>query len=340
VERLNPKILKHRLISKFNNRVLVDSLIVIIATVVLTIIFGIFDAYEAFHNWTREFEDVEIDELILGVFIFSIFLVWFGYRRWNDTRKEVLKRITAEEESRRVEQQRVESMKLMAGSIAHNFNNLLAAVIGNIELSTIDLPPDSKGYTYLQDAEKAAQNAAKLSGMMLTYVGQSNDVFESINLTDIIEEMDPALKRMVPEQIKTQFQLTRPLPFIEGAAPQIQQVLINLISNSYEAIDKNTGTITISTGSMQCDREFFQNSCLDENQPEGEYVYLQIQDSGPGIEEESLHQIFDPYYTTKFFGRGLGLAAVLGVVRAHKGSITAKSKPGETIIRLVFPVWA
>jgi two-component system, cell cycle sensor histidine kinase and response regulator CckA len=340
VELLNPQKLKHRFISKLNNRVFLDTLIVIVATAFMTLISGIFDIYELVHNLTRRFEHFEIDEMLLGVFFFTILLVWFSYRRWSDSRREVVKRITAEKESRRVEQQRIESMKLMAGSIAHNFNNLLAAVLGNIELSTTELLPDSKGYTYLQDAEKAAQNAAKLSGMMLTYVGQSNDKFESLNLTALIEGMELTLKRLTPEQITIRFQLARLIPFIEGASQQIQQVLINLLSNSYEAIDKNAGTITISTGSMQCDRQFFQNSCLDENQPEGEYVFLEIEDSGPGIEAENLNQIFDPYYTTKFFGRGLGLAAVLGVVRAHKGSITAKSKPGETIIRLVFPVLA
>ena len=135
------------------------------------------------------------------------------------------------------------------------------------------------------------------------------------------------------------FDLAENMPCIEADASQIRQVAVNLITNASEAIGDRDGAITVSTGVMHCDRDYLSAICLDEGMAEGLYAYMEVSDTGCGMDSETEARIFEPFYTTKFMGRGLGMSAVLGIVRGHSGAIRVESKVGKgTTIRVLFPV--
>jgi PAS domain S-box-containing protein len=234
--------------------------------------------------------------------------------------------------------QKFESLNLMAGSIAHNFNNLLMVVLGNLELALDSLPPLSPERKDIENAEKAAKHAAELSNLMLTYVGHKQMVMQELDISGIIKGMSEILELVLCKkaELKFNFELTPAL--FKGDPAQIRQVVMNLVRNAAEAIGDKEGTITLTTGKMFCDRSCFSPPFQKENLSEGEYVYLEVADTGCGMDREIQEKIFDPFFTTKFQGRGLGMAVVLGVLRAHRGTILLDSQSGEgTIIRVLFP---
>ncbi|MCP5108092.1 MAG: PAS domain S-box protein [bacterium] len=258
--------------------------------------------------------------------------------------RNITGRKQAEEERHKMETQmhqakKMESLNVMAGSIAHNFNNLLAVVLGNMQLALLNLSTESTAKINVEKAEKSALKAAELSTLMLTYVGQNYVTFSSINLADIVEDTIKSLEESIPENISMTFQPVRPFPEIEAVPDQVRQVVTNVFANALEAIGENRGTITVAAGVMTCDRACLQQSYLDEELPKGDYVYLEISDTGCGMDEEMKSKIFDPYFTTKFTGRGLGLAAVLGILRGHRGAVIVDSEPGKgTTVRVLFPL--
>jgi len=128
------------------------------------------------------------------------------------------------------------------------------------------------------------------------------------------------------------------LPALHGDGTQVRQVVMNLITNAAEAIGDNPGTLTVRTGVRECSRAYLADAYLNDGLPEGHYVFLEITDTGCGMNEETLDKLFDPFFSTKFTGRGLGLAAVLGIVRGHEGAIRVDSKPGRgTTFTVLFP---
>ena len=234
--------------------------------------------------------------------------------------------------------QKFESLNVMAGSIAHNFNNLLMVVLGNLELASDSLPPLSPERKDIENAEKAARHAAELSNLMLTYVGQKQMVMQELDISDIIRGMGEILELALSKKavLKFDFQLTPAI--LKGDPAQVRQVVMNLVGNAAEAVGDREGTISITTGTMFCDRSCFPPPFQKENLPEGNYVYLEVADTGCGMDQETQEKIFDPFFTTKFQGRGLGMAVVLGILRAHRGTILVDSQPGEgTTIRVLFP---
>lgn len=248
-------------------------------------------------------------------------------------------RIRAEEDRRVIEVQKRESLNIMAGSIAHNFNNLLMVVLGSLELSLSELSPDSPEKLNIDRAEKAAREAARLSTLMLTYVGQHFVPLKTVEPGVFFQDIREFLGTYIPVNITLETDLPRTLPEIRSDPEQVRQIVSNLIINSVEAIGEETGTITLASGVTTCDRAFFENSCLNEGQAEGEYVFIKVSDTGCGMDKEMISKIFDPYFTTRFTGRGLGLAAVLGIVKAHKGTITVESEPGKgSTVRVLFPI--
>jgi two-component system cell cycle sensor histidine kinase/response regulator CckA len=174
---------------------------------------------------------------------------------------------------------------------------------------------------------------------MLAYSGKRQLAVGAVDLNAVVEEMSQLLEISVSKKAVVKYELAANLPSVEADATQLQQVVINLIVNASEAIGEKSGVIGISTGVMECDGDYRENTFFScEDIAEGVYVYFEVSDTGCGMDEETKRKIFDPFFTTKFTGRGLGLATVLGIARAHKGAIELSSEPGKgTTIRLLFP---
>jgi PAS domain S-box-containing protein len=234
--------------------------------------------------------------------------------------------------------QKLESLGVLAGGIAHDFNNILMTIVGNADLALMRLSKESPVVDNLHCIEQAAARAADLARQMLAYSGKGKFVVESIDLNRLLEEMLNMLEVSISKKAVLRLNLTRPLPLVEADATQMRQIIMNLVINASEAIGDKSGVIAISTGCMDCDRNYLKDVWLDENLSGGLYVYLEIVDSGCGMSRETLERIFDPFYTTKFTGRGLGMAAVLGIVRGHRGAIKVSSEPeAGTTFKVLLP---
>lgn len=262
---------------------------------------------------------------------------WFG----TCTDIDEFKRAEAERlslERQLLHAQKLESLGVLAGGIAHDFNNILTAIIGNAELARMRLKPEVSAVENLQQIEEAAFRAADLAKQMLAYSGKGRFVVETLSLNRLVEEMLPLLKVSIFKKAQLQLDLTPDLPLLVADATQLRQVLMNLLINASEAIGDKDGVIAITTGSEECDRNYLNNVWLDESLPEGQYVYLEVADTGCGMDKETLARLYDPFFTTKFTGRGLGMAAVLGIVRGHKGAIKVSSEPGRgTNFKVLLP---
>lgn len=257
--------------------------------------------------------------------------------------RDISDRKKTEKERARLEERLLQSMKMeslgvMAGSIAHNFNNLLMVVMGNLELAKMSVSDNSGVRENLYAALKAAARAADLSTMMLTYVGQLKKDAQVIDLADVVKWTVSDLKDSLGGSIVTALNLSQEKIPIYADREQVRQVVVGIITNSVESFDNNSGQIDINAGVMNCDAAYFHNTYLKETLPEGRYAFIEISDNGCGMNNKTLQKIFDPYFSTKFTGRGLGLAAVLGIIRSHGGAISVHSTPraGSTF-RIVFP---
>ena len=241
-------------------------------------------------------------------------------------------------EEQMMQAQKLESLGVLAGGVAHDFNNLLAAIMGHSELTKRRLPPGSTAIENLHQIEKAAERAADLAKQMLAYSGRGKFVLETLDLNFLLEEMLHMLQVSISKKIVLRLQPYTPLPSVNVDATQIRQIIMNLVINAAEAIGEKSGTISISTGCVDCDASYLRSVWLNENIADGLYVYLEVADTGCGMAEETLSKIFDPFFTTKFTGRGLGMSAVLGIVRGHKGAIKVYSEPGKgTSFKILLP---
>jgi PAS domain S-box-containing protein len=256
---------------------------------------------------------------------------------------EVTTRKEAEVERQRIEQklletQKLESLGILAGGIAHDFNNLLTTMLGNACLARMESPSSSPVHASLSEIEQAAQRAADLCNQMLAYAGKGRFIVQSLDLSELIEDALPLLRASVQKNAALRFHLDPNLPAVHGDATQIRQILMNLVINAGDAIGEKVGTITLTTGRLHADATYFAATHLAPHLAEGEYVYLEVSDTGCGMDAATVSRIFDPFFTTKFTGRGLGLAAVLGIVRGHRGSIEVHSEPRRgTTFRLLLP---
>ncbi len=247
-----------------------------------------------------------------------------------------------EDERRRLDTQflqtqKFESLSVMAGSIAHNFNNLLTVVIGNLELIMTDSPNDAPWMAHLMEADRAVKRAAELSSMMLTYVGKSRINLEEYDLSVLVSDLFGMLEASLSRKVTLELHASSQPCVFKGDPVRIRQVIVNLLNNAAEAIGDLPGRITITTG-VQHYSHHQPLGPINGELVEGEYVILEVADNGPGMEPLIQERIFDPFFTTKFTGRGMGLAAVLGIVRAHLGGISLTSAPGAgTKVTAMFP---
>ncbi|MDQ7054268.1 MAG: response regulator [candidate division KSB1 bacterium] len=254
-----------------------------------------------------------------------------------------LERYIAEQEKLNMEKQlrhieKLKSLGILAGGIAHDFNNLLVGILGNAELALQEIPDGSPARDILEQIEVAGKRAAELTRQLLAYSGKAKISSRALNLSELIEDMKPLLGISVSKNIQLMLDLKSDLPLIKGDPTQIQQIVMNLITNASEAIGDGSGIISLSTGIKHVGNADQERLYLKDVTPPGEYVYIQVTDTGQGMDSETLQKIFDPFFTTKFTGRGLGLATVLGIVRGHKGNIMVESKSGQgTTFYVLFP---
>ena len=233
---------------------------------------------------------------------------------------------------------KLKSLGLLAGGIAHDFNNLLTAIIGNLELAMMDVHRHSPVQAELKEAAAAAQRAADLTRQMLAYSGRGRFVISDVDVSGLVGEMADLLDASISKKASLHLNLAPELPFVAADAPQMQQVVMNLVTNASEALMDRPGLITITTSLRECDAEVLAQSRVAHVLASGPYVVIEVRDTGCGMDESVQDRLFDPFFTTKFTGRGLGMSAVLGVVRGHKGGILVSSQPGRgTAISVLFP---
>ncbi len=237
--------------------------------------------------------------------------------------------------------QKLESLGVLAGGIAHDFNNILMAVLGHCELALRRLATESPARQNIEQIKLSASKAADLSNQMLAYSGRGKFVVEPLDLSRVVEEMQQMLEISISKKAVLRYDFPPHLPSVEADVTQLRQIILNLVINASDAIGDKSGVIAITTGAMDCDRSYLQEAWLDENLPAGQYAYMEVADTGCGMERKTIDRIFEPFFSTKFTGRGLGMAAVLGIVRGHKGAIKVYSEVGKgTTFKVLLPASA
>ena len=257
-------------------------------------------------------------------------------RRFVGVVADVTERRKIEERLR--ERARLESVGLLAGGVAHDFNNLLTGIIGNSSLALDSMDRSDPARPMIQAVLAASERAAALTRQMLAYSGRGRFVITRIDLSQLVRELATLLRTSVNRSIDLRFELGSNLPLLEADSVQIQQLVMNLIINAEEAMHDRSGEIVIRTFSCPLDESHIatQNPAFEISP--GDYVCLEVADQGVGMDEATMARIFDPFFSTKFTGRGLGLSAALGIVRGHKGSLTVESEPGQgTTFRIYLP---
>jgi PAS domain S-box-containing protein len=255
----------------------------------------------------------------------------------TEQKKAELGRLHAERQM--LKAQKLESLGVLAGGIAHDFNNLLTVILGHAELAQMGLPSKDPVCDDLREIEKASRRAADLCSQLLTYAGGDGNLTEDrLDLNLLIQDMVDLLKTSITKKCVLRMNLHPDLPGVKGDAGQVRQIIMNLVINASEALGDRGGSITLSTGGS--------GSAPGRPSPdegvaepaENRTVWIEVADTGCGMDEETQRKVFDPFYSTKFTGRGLGLSTVAGIVRKHGGTIDLSSEPGKgTTFRIRFP---
>ena len=225
--------------------------------------------------------------------------------------------------------QKLEGLGVLAGGIAHDFNNLLTGILGNASLSLDLLPPSNPARSPMTAVMKAAERAAALTRQLLAYAGRGRLVTAAIDLSELVREISGLIEASIPKKVQLRLNLGTGLPVVEADSAQLQQVIMNLVINGAEAIGDSVGAVIVRTWLQDADAAYIRTVFGNSELRPGKYVALEVHDTGSGMDEETRAKIFDPFFSTKFAGRGLGLAAVLGIIRGHNGAIKVYSAPGE-----------
>jgi two-component system, cell cycle sensor histidine kinase and response regulator CckA len=237
--------------------------------------------------------------------------------------------------------QRHESISTLASGIAHDFNNLLTGVLGQVTLALKKLPAKHSARSNLEKAVDSTQRVANLTRQLLAYSGQGAFQVEMINLNELIMDNFGLFETVLPKGAGLQLELEADLPAVEMDRGQAQQVIMNLVFNAADAIAAGSGAILIRTGALDLSQGQESDNLTPGPLPAGRYVGLTVADTGIGMSRATLTRIFDPYFTTKMDGTGLGLSAMLGIVRQAGGAIRVHSEPGRgTEMSVFLPAFA
>jgi two-component system cell cycle sensor histidine kinase/response regulator CckA len=243
------------------------------------------------------------------------------------------------EDQRRTEQllhhrQKLESIGILAGGVAHDFNNLLVGIIGGVSYALDVLPQNHELTPLLEGALKSGERAAHLTRQMLAYAGKGRFLLENVDVTEVLQSTCELIKASIPKSVDLKLLVRPDLPRVLTDASQLQQIIMNLIINAAEAIPADRQGLIMARTDQQ--RVEAGRSIWTSDLKTGRYVLLEVRDNGSGIDRAVLGKIFDPFFSTKFTGRGLGLAAVQGIVRSNKGAIEVESEPGKGSVFRVF----
>jgi PAS domain S-box-containing protein len=235
--------------------------------------------------------------------------------------------------------QRLETLGLLAGGIAHDFNNLLGIILGSASIARGKAPEGSALHGTLERIELAATTGAELTRQMLAYSGRGSFVVEVAEISGIVSEISDLLRVSVDKNATLQLDLHEGALRCRIDVAQVRQVVLNLVTNASDAIRQEPGTITIRTGMVEADAEYLATSYLGEDLAAGRYAFVEVSDTGAGMDADTQNRMFDPFFTMKEAGHGLGLAATLGIVRGHGGTLRVFSQLGQgTSVRVLLPV--
>lgn len=293
-------------------------------------------------NWNIARNGKEVCLLTNGVPILDREGNLKGYRGVDKdiTERKQAEEIRAKMEAQYVHIQKSTSLARMAEAIAHNFNNMLAIIIGNLELAIEKESRDKNTPEYLKEAIAAAKRAADISGQMLIILGQSAGTRGLVDICEICRNHVPVLKAAIPPTVTLEVNLPSTGLPLYADTDQIRQIITNLVCNAWESILDGEGTVYLTVLTASPSEIGGTHRFPVDWQPNGKaYICLEVADTGSGIPAKDIDNIFDPFYTNKFTGRGLGLPVVLGIVRAYDGVVTLISKPGEGSIFRVYLPW-
>ncbi len=250
-----------------------------------------------------------------------------------------LEREQQEFEAQVQQAQKLESLGVLAGGIAHDFNNLLVGVLGNATLALEELEESHPLRDRLKQIDLAASRASELTNQLLTYAGKSQVKRELTDLNRLVPEVEKLLGAAVSKKTRLRYELAPEPLFVLGDRSQIQQVAMNLITNASEAMaERGGGTVTVRTAVEEVARVSLSGTVAGRASKQRSYHVLEVADEGPGIDQETRGRIFEPFFSTKFAGRGLGLATVSGIVRSHRGILRVDSRPGQgAAFKALFP---
>ena len=279
-------------------------------------------------------------------------LVWYNSSLCDDDGEvisilslvqDVTEQRRASEEKARLERrmqrvQKLDSLGVLAGGIAHDFNNLLTGVVGHAGLALRELDERIPARKHVEHAMDAARHAAELTRQLLFYAGRSRYHVESLDLSDQVGAMADLLDTLTSSRVSVDFVLGSGLPPVEFDRAQIQQVVMNLVVNGAEACGEGPGSVIVRTEAVELDAPLHIDGWAGGELSPGTYVCLHVEDSGCGMDASTRERLFDPFFSTKFSGRGLGLAAVAGILRGNRGAIQVESTPGRgAVFRVLFP---
>ena len=259
---------------------------------------------------------------------------------WHD----ISRRLQLEKDRRELEQemvyaQKMESLGVLAGGIAHDFNNLLTVILGNVSLIQHASESGNPDPQCLNHIEMAATRAAELTQQMLAYAGRGTFQVCHLSLSNLANEMSSLLAASIPKTTHLVFDLAEELPAIKADATQLRQVIMNLVLNASESLNGQTGFVRISTSVAHLNASDLCDCVVSFSEPAAAFVQLQVSDNGMGMDATIVEKMFDPFFSTKFSGRGLGLSTVLGIVRSHKGSIRVSASHGQgTRFDILLPI--
>jgi len=234
---------------------------------------------------------------------------------------------------------KLESLTTLANGIAHDFNNLLAAILGNVELALIEAGSSSSLRENLEQVQRASRHAAELIRQLLTYTGRASGEFRAVSLNELVRDMTELLRVSIGRRASFQLFFGDKLPSFSADPTQIRQIVMNLLINASEAMPEEGGVIIVRTTEKRITANEVGRYLPAGVVAPGLHIALEVQDNGCGMDAETRARIFDPFFTTKRKGRGLGLAGVMGIVRAHGGGITVESELGRgSLFRVLFPL--